>query len=519
MPKYNISLDDIKSVDYERYKSIFQHSEFFDVPGREHYRLLAYISTLFDNVNIIDIGTHEGNSALALSYNKTNTIHSFDIIKKNVKPQDNIEFHIEDLFNNDVRKKWRDTILKAPFIFLDVDPHNGVMELDFYNYLKSINYQGFVICDDVWYFQEMRNNFWYKIPDTEKYDLTSMGHWSGTGVFTFNKDITFHKYDNSNWTLVTAYFNLTKCPDASNEIKARDKNYYFSSALSTLSLPYNLVIYCDKESQEIIKTIRPSFLKEKTIYCVINFDDFKFKDGKTIKEYRDIINKNRQEKPYHFDNRNTASYYLFCMTRYIMLNEIIELNPFGSTHFGWINFCIERMGFKNLIRLDEALSVKRDKFSTCYIDYVPAELVKDTAEYFKYGRCSMCSGFFTGNKHYMDKVCKLILDKFIEYAKLGYGHADEQLYSPVYFENIDLFEHYYGDYQQMITNYAYIYDAPEPPIYNFINNSFRCKNYKKCIEACEFVLNSYALNKCNINDEYMNRLQTYYINAQRGLVG
>ena len=63
MPNYNITLDDIKSVDYERYKSIFQHSEFFDVPGREHYRLLAYISTLFDNVNIDSITSFAGHAA------------------------------------------------------------------------------------------------------------------------------------------------------------------------------------------------------------------------------------------------------------------------------------------------------------------------------------------------------------------------------------------------------------------------------------------------------------------------
>ena len=40
--------------------------------------------------------------------------------------------------------------------------------------------------------------------------------------------------------------------------------------------------------------------------------------------------------------------------------------------------------------------------------------------------------------------------KFIHYVEKGYGHADEQLYSPVYFDNPDLFEHYYGDYQQII---------------------------------------------------------------------
>ena len=85
----------------------------------------------------------------------------------------------------------------------------------------------------------MRDNFWYQVPDSERYDLTEFGHWSGTGIISFNSDIEFDKYDNTDWTLVTAYFNLTKCSDASREIIARDSNYYFEHAVSTLCLQYN----------------------------------------------------------------------------------------------------------------------------------------------------------------------------------------------------------------------------------------------------------------------------------------
>ena len=503
---------------YENFKDTINSTEFFDIPGREHYRLLAYLSTLYDNSIILDIGTHVGSAALALSYNKSNTIYSFDIIDKvtniKIKEKDNIIFSFDNLFTKEGRNKWESIILKSSFIFLDVDPHNGYMEKDFYNYLQFINYQGFVICDDIWYFKEMRDNFWYTIPDKFKYDLTDLGHWSGTGIISFNKNNHFKKYDNSDWTLVTAYFNLTKCIDASTEIKNRDQDYYLSHSLSTLSLPYNLVIYCDEDSLEKIKKLRPEYLTDKTKYIVREFSSFTL-DNKNFTEHTLKIIDNRQKYPYQFDNRNTASYYLFCMSRYIMLKETIDLNPFNSTHFCWINFCIERMGFKNLIRLNEALSIKRDKFSTCYIDYVPYQITINLPEYFRYGgRCGMCSGFFTGNKEYMYKVCTLICDKFLEFLNKGYGHADEQLYSPVYFENPDLFEHYYGDYQQMITNYRYIYDAPEPPIYNFIKNSFENNNFRKCLEACNFVMTSYYLNKCSLNKEYLEKL-IWYLDQSR----
>lgn len=505
------------AVDWKRFDGFLDNcTEFHGLIGKEHYKLLAYFSTLFNNVPIIDIGTHRGSSALALSYNPTNIVHTFDICDKvtnaAIKTRPNIQFHMDNLFEEAGQAKWTDTILQAPFLFLDVDPHNGHMEIAFYAYLKSIGYQGFVICDDIWYFKEMRDNFWYKLPYEYRYDLTELGHWSGTGIFTFNPSITFPKRDNSNWTLVTAYFNLTKCPDASEEIRKRDKSYYMSHAISTLTLPYNLVIYCDAESLEMIQAIRPSYLGDKTLYIVRDFESFHFtKNGIALKEtfadYRTQIQRNRETHPYHFDNRNTASYYLFCMSRYAMLKECIELNPFRSTHFAWINFCIERMGYKNVQWLDEALSIKREKFSTCYIDYIPESLVKNTAEYFRWGRCSMCSGFFTGSAHYMYVVCDLIENKFLEYLALGYGHADEQLYSPVYFENKQLFTHYYGDYQQMITNYTFIHEAAEPPIYNFIRNSHRHGDLAKCKEACEFVLGSIAAQKCSCDSGWLQEAQ------------
>ena len=268
--------------------------EFFEMPGTEHYRLLAYLSALFTESIKIDIGTHHGSSALALSYNVSNIVHSFDI-EDNVTNNDieyrrNIKYHHDNLFEEEGRKKWKELIPDSKFIFMDVDPHNGVMEMDFFNYLKDINYTGFVVCDDIWQFKRMHDNFWYKIPNTNKYDVTEFGHHSVTGISTFNEDTKFNTATleyNENWTLVTAYFNLAKCPDASYEIQQRDTNYHISHSMSTLSVPYNLVIYCDAESVELIKSCRPQYLSSKTSYIIREFDDIEI-TGKEVPELRDI---------------------------------------------------------------------------------------------------------------------------------------------------------------------------------------------------------------------------------------
>ncbi len=187
-----LDYDEIMKIDLERYihYKVTPH-EFFGHPGREHYRLFAYLSTLFDGRDIVDVSTYMGSSALALSYNPTNTVHTFDIVDKvlpdigSPKMVPTIKFYTEDLFSEEGRKKYVDLLLKAALIVVDVEPHEGTRELEFYTFMRKQQYQGMLLFDDICYFSGMRDVFWKNVSEEDKYDITNMGHWSGTGIVSF----------------------------------------------------------------------------------------------------------------------------------------------------------------------------------------------------------------------------------------------------------------------------------------------------------------------------------------------
>ena len=507
--------------------------EFDQESGKQHYRLLSQLASCFAGRTIIDIGTHKGMSAFALSITpetaRANKIISFDIVN-NVSPEmqqllqsRNVVLSLDNLMLEETRSsaQWKSVLLESAFIFLDIDPHEGSMEYNFYLFLRDNNYKGFVICDDIWYFKGMRDNFWYKIPLNDKQDITDMGHWSGTGIlFPRNYPLEKHGFPQDRrqsliftptWTLVTAYFDLTKCPDASSSIKNRPQSYYLEAAASTMATPANLVVYCDIESLDSLVALRPAFLAEHTKYIVRDFEDFSF-----VTKHRSKIADNRLKCPYNFDDRNTPSYYLFCIARYAMLQETIATGPFPeSSHFAWINMDIERMGYLNVAAIERFLTAEpRDRFSTVYIDYIPETLTKTESlpVYFQWGRCSMCSGFFTGSAFYMAKVCSLIENKFLEFLALGYGHADEQLFSPVFFENRHLFHFYYGDYQSMVTNYTGVRVDASTILRFLVANSFHAGDLKVAHDACRALTDSSAAIAQISNDE-LAKLTFYFQNS------
>jgi hypothetical protein len=146
---------------------------------REHYPLIACLSTRFKNSLIFDIGTNKGYSALALSYEPTNTVISYDIVEcKELSGPDRparIEYRIGDVLN-DAR------LLSAPLIMLDTN-HDGGFERVFYDYLKKHRYRGWLFLDDI-HLNTAMIRFWNDITEPKE-DLTDLGHWSGSGLVAF----------------------------------------------------------------------------------------------------------------------------------------------------------------------------------------------------------------------------------------------------------------------------------------------------------------------------------------------
>lgn len=497
----------LRSIDLEKMRPFVGNSEwFYAEAGVEHHRLLAHLSTQLEGRTIFDVGTHFGDSAHALSYNESNRVLSFDVesrVPAYRRRRQNVAYHLADLFDPMVREGWKQEILGSALVFLDVDPHDGAREHELVCWLRAHAYQGVIVLDDIWHFKAMRDRLWYRIEDQHKLDVTHVGHWSGTGIVAFGEEVTcegaYRATDATNWTLVTGYFDLTAQPDASAEIKARPASHYLDDhGSSTLSLEQNLVVFCEPKNEDKIWEMRPDRLHARTRVVAQAFEDF------PLARHRDRIIANRGGGPCPSDSRNTASYYLFCMARYAMLKRVIEENIFGSTHFAWINVCIERMGPANLSRLQEALGQQRDKFSTCYIDYVDKKTTRNLADYFGprcAGRCSMCSGFFTGDGAHMRAVCDRVEKKFGECLEQGYGHADEQIINLVYFDAPDLFDWYLGDYQEMIANYARVYQRPERPLRQLIRNSYAAKDWDVCSRACDILWDAHQSGACRLTDD------------------
>lgn len=171
------------------------------LPGDEHYLFLAALGMQMKNKTIIELGTHNGRSAISLNYgnlknHNDNTIITYDInnfLLPNIFDNTNIIFKMDNLFDNKTRDDNKEFILSSDLIFIDVDPHEGVVEFEMYTWLKENNYKGLILFDDIHlgvghlgvFTGNCMQQFWDKVDDKYKIDLTHVGHYSGTGLVCF----------------------------------------------------------------------------------------------------------------------------------------------------------------------------------------------------------------------------------------------------------------------------------------------------------------------------------------------
>ena len=160
-------------------------------PG-EHYKLLAAIVLTLKPKLVVEIGTATGLSVLSLKKyaSQQSKIVTFDIIpwksfpNKCLKEDDftdgRLVQYIDDLSDNKVFLKYSGLLKEADMIFIDA-AKDGVMEQKFIDNFRTITFNSrpLIIFDDIRLWNMLK--IWRDIT-LPKLDLTSFGHWSGTGI-------------------------------------------------------------------------------------------------------------------------------------------------------------------------------------------------------------------------------------------------------------------------------------------------------------------------------------------------
>lgn len=175
---------------------------YYDIFPGEHYRLLRSLVKVLDLKNTIEIGTFTGMGAVSLIAGMGDHGHvtTFDIVpwdqldthlSKDLFEQGKVRQILADLSNPDEFAKHRELISQAELIFCDA-PKDGVFEYKFLDLLTTIKPKSkcLLVLDDIRFLN--MTNLWWSI-ESPKLDLTSFGHWSGTGLIDISDGLTLRK--------------------------------------------------------------------------------------------------------------------------------------------------------------------------------------------------------------------------------------------------------------------------------------------------------------------------------------
>jgi predicted O-methyltransferase YrrM len=189
---HNLQQIDLKDIAARIPKTEVDYISLF--PG-EHYHLLASIVDILKPKTVIELGTHLGYSSLCMKkyLPEDGSIYTFDVIPWNgfentiLRPDDfdhRLIQHLDDTTAVHHFNKHKEIFENADLVFMDA-LKDGIQEYKFLENFKTIRFKNkcLFVFDDIRLWNMLA--IWFDM-DKPKFDLTSYGHWSGTGLVEWN---------------------------------------------------------------------------------------------------------------------------------------------------------------------------------------------------------------------------------------------------------------------------------------------------------------------------------------------
>jgi hypothetical protein len=247
-----------------------------------------------------------------------------------------------------------------------------------------------------------------------------------------------------------------------------------------MQLPYPLMIFIDPDDHILYEFITQKRQKyaDKTFICQEKFYNTYF--------YKDLDKIRELQQQYHIYNgdlkHETPLYVVLNNNKFHFMEKAIEKNPFGSSHFIWIDFGINHVA-KSPEKIHEWIGKVPDKVKQlCINPYIEKD---DPKTFFQYIYHHTAGGLFSGSVSYMKEYIQLFKKKVDEVYSEGWYQVDEAIMTMVQRENPHLFEYFYGDYEGILANYEY----PNNSILLILVMLYKVLNNAECFHWTLHILN------------------------------
>jgi hypothetical protein len=271
-------------------------------------------------------------------------------------------------------------------------------------------------------------------------------------------------------TIVTAFYNIRALEDGSPQDNRQMDQYLSIAEQFMMRLPYPLMIFIDPDDHilyEFITEKRQKYL-DKTFICQERFQDtYFYKDLDKIRELQ------HQYPIYNGDLKHeTPLYVVLNNNKFHFIERAIEINPFESSHFVWMDLGINHVA-QNTERIHEWILCVPDKIKQlCINPYVEHG---ENHDIFHNIYHHMAGGLFSGNAEYLKQYAELFKAKTAQIYGEGWWQVDEAVMTMVQRENPDIFDLFYGDYIGIISNYC----SPIHSLYLIFTGLSKCMQYNK----------------------------------------
>ena len=287
-----------------------------------------------------------------------------------------------------------------------------------------------------------------------------------------------------NCTLVTACYDMHKYNP-----KCRTTAECLHLIDPLLQIPVYLVIYGCKTTMSAIRARRHKY-DAITKYIEIELEDL------WSYQFLPQVKENRAKYWPTRDERTCAESHIICCNKFDFVLETISINPFNTTHFGWIDAYLgtplkppkEAHHVPSQALESQALHcetlIQAPSLRICenYTNTTVPRILRTIAdewnssqfhiqilnvcdkrfkepqykrEYYNQYRWLVCGGFFVTSPEAGVPILSRLKEIFVETTMAGYGHGEEMFYLEVLDEYRDQIRGTYGDYGQMLDNFIY----------------------------------------------------------------